>query len=123
MGYGPHLTNIVFILLSLWWIGFAQSMYRVIPNNPFRKKPEADYIWKGTPGAEIVYKEFMQTTRLKKYLYAFFFFNSGVQTVMLLATIFASKSHRMATRRRDHGPDYCHTFDSNSCCYRCKINV
>ena len=34
----------------------------------------------------------MQTTRLKKYLYAFFFFNSGVQTVMLLATIFASKA-------------------------------
>ena len=34
----------------------------------------------------------MQTTRLKKYLYAFSFFNSGVQTVMLLATIFASKA-------------------------------
>ena len=28
----------------------------------------------------------------QKYLYAFFFFNSGVQTVMLLATIFASKA-------------------------------
>ncbi|RCL76702.1 MAG: MFS transporter [Flavobacteriales bacterium] len=92
MGYGPHLTKYCFILVGLWWIGFAQITYRVIPNNPFRKKPEADYIWKGFRELKIVYKEFMQTTRLKKYLYAFFFFNSGVQTVMLLATIFASKA-------------------------------
>ena len=92
MGFGPHLTKYCFILVGLWWIGFAQITYRVIPDNPFRKKPEADYIWKGYRELKIVYKEFMQTTRLKKYLYAFFFFNSGVQTVMLLATIFASKA-------------------------------
>ena len=92
MGYGPHLTKYCFILVGLWWIGFAQITYRVLPYNPFRKKPEADYIWKGYRELKIVYKEFMQTTRLKKYLYAFFFFNSGVQTVMLLATIFASKA-------------------------------
>ena len=92
MGVGTHLTKYCFILVGLWWIGFAQLTYRVLPSNPFKKKPEADYIWKGYRELKIVYKEFMQTTRLKKYLYAFFFFNSGVQTVMLLATIFASKA-------------------------------
>ena len=92
MGVGAHLTKYCFILVGLWWIGFAQYTYRILPNNPFRKKPEADYIWKGYRELKIVYKEFMKTTRLKKYLYAFFFFNSGVQTVMLLATIFASKA-------------------------------
>jgi UMF1 family MFS transporter len=86
------LTKYCFVLVGVWWIGFAQVTYRVLPNNPFKKKPEADYIWKGYRELKIVYKEFMQTTRLKKYLYAFFFFNSGVQTVMLLATIFASKA-------------------------------
>jgi len=86
------MTKYCFILVGVWWIGFAQVTYRVLPNNPFKKKPEADYIWKGYKELKIVYKEFMQTTRLKKYLYAFFFFNSGVQTVMLLATIFASKA-------------------------------
>ncbi len=92
MGVGTHLTKYCFILVGIWWIGFAQVTYRVLPNNPFKKKPEADYIWKGYRELKIVYQEFMQTTRLKKYLYAFFFFNSGVQTVMLLATIFASKA-------------------------------
>jgi UMF1 family MFS transporter len=92
MGVGAHLTKYCFILVGLWWIGFAQYTYRILPDNPFRKKPEADYIWKGYRELKTVYKEFMKTTRLKKYLYAFFFFNSGVQTVMLLATIFASKA-------------------------------
>ena len=92
MGVGAHLTKYCFILVGLWWIGFAQYTYRILPENPFRKKPEADYIWKGYRELKLVYKEFMKTTRLKKYLYAFFFFNSGVQTVMLLATIFASKA-------------------------------
>jgi len=92
MGVGAHLTKYSFILVGLWWIGFAQLTYRVLPSNPYRKKPEADYIWKGFRELKLVYKEFMQTTRLKKYLYAFFFFNSGVQSVMLLATIFASKA-------------------------------
>ena len=92
MGIGEHLTKYSFLLVGIWWIGFAQVTYRALPDNPFKKKPEADYIWKGFAELKIVYKEFMQTTRLKKYLYAFFFFNSGVQTVMLLATIFASKA-------------------------------
>ena len=92
MGVGTHLTKYSFILVGLWWVVFAQRTYRVLPSNPYKKKPEADYIWKGFRELRIVYKEFMHTTRLKKYLYAFFFFNSGVQTVMLLATIFASKA-------------------------------
>lgn len=92
MGVGAHLTKYSFVLVGVWWVGFAQVTYRVLPSNPFKKKPEADYIWKGYRELKIVYKEFMHTTRLKKYLYAFFFFNSGVQTVMLLATIFASKA-------------------------------
>ena len=55
------------------------------------KKPEADYIWKGYRELKIVYNEFMQTTVSKVFI-CIFLFNSGVQTVMLLATIFASKA-------------------------------
>lgn len=65
--------------------------YRVLPKNVYGKKPEKDYIWKGFRELKLVFKEFVQTRRLKKFLYAFFFFNTGVQTVMLMATVFASK--------------------------------
>jgi MFS transporter, UMF1 family len=92
MGIGPHMTKYSFLLVGVWWVGFAQITYAVLPNNIHRKKPEAGYIWKGFKELKKVFQEFQETNRLKKYLRAFFFFNTGVQTVMLMATIFASKA-------------------------------
>ena len=80
-----------FVFVGVWWIGFSQFTYRVLPTNVHGKKPEPGYIWRGFRELKLVFKEFKQTKRLKRYLYAFFFFNTGVQTVMLMATIFANK--------------------------------
>jgi len=92
MGIGKELTKYSFLLVGVWWLGFAQITYSVLPNNIHRRKPEKGYIWRGFRELKKVFKEFQQTNRLKKYLRAFFFFNTGVQTVMLMATIFASKA-------------------------------
>jgi UMF1 family MFS transporter len=80
-----------FVLVGLWWIGFSQFTYRALPNNVYGKKPEKGYLWRGFRELKLVFKEFRRTKRLKRYLVAFFFFNTGVQTVMLMATIFANK--------------------------------
>jgi UMF1 family MFS transporter len=80
-----------FVFVGVWWIGFSQFTYRVLPINVHGKKPEPGYIWRGFRELKLVFKEFKRTKRLKRYLYAFFFFNTGVQTVMLMATIFANK--------------------------------
>ena len=80
-----------FVFVGLWWIGFSQITYRVLPNNVYNKKPEKGILWRGFKELKLVFKDFRKTKRLKKYLYAFFFFNTGVQTVMLMATIFANK--------------------------------
>jgi UMF1 family MFS transporter len=80
-----------FVLVGLWWIGFSQITYRALPNNVYGKKPEKGYLWRGFRELKLVFKEFRRTKRLKRYLVAFFFFNTGVQTVMLMATIFANK--------------------------------
>jgi UMF1 family MFS transporter len=92
MGIGKEYTKYCFLLVGLWWIGFSQITYRVIPNNVYNKHPEKkNMIWKGFKELALVFREFRKTHRLKRYLYAFFFFNTGVQTVMLMATIFANK--------------------------------
>lgn len=91
LGFGPKYTPYCFLLVGLWWIGFSQITYRVLPNNVYNKKPENGYIWKGFRELKLVFKEFKKTKRLKRYLFSFFFFNTGVQTVMLMATIFANK--------------------------------
>jgi UMF1 family MFS transporter len=80
-----------FVLVGLWWIGFSQFTYRALPNNVYGKKPEKGFLWRGFRELKLVFKEFRRTKRLKRYLMAFFFFNTGVQTVMLMATIFANK--------------------------------
>jgi UMF1 family MFS transporter len=80
-----------FVLVGLWWIGFSQFTYRALPNNVYGKKPEKGYVWRGFRELKKVFREFRKTKRLKRYLFAFFFFNTGVQTVMLMATIFANK--------------------------------
>lgn len=84
-------TSLSFILVGVWWIGFSQITYRVLPNNVYKRKKESGVIWKGFKELRLVFKEFRQIKQLKRYLYSFFFFNTGVQTVMLMAVIFAKK--------------------------------
>ena len=80
-----------FVLVGLWWIGFSQITYKVLPNNVYNKQPKKGIIWRGFRELKLVFAEFRTTHRLKRYLFSFFFFNTGVQTVMLMATIFANK--------------------------------
>jgi MFS transporter, UMF1 family len=91
MGLGGKYTSYCFILVGLWWIGFSQITYRRLPNTVAHRRKEKGYIWKGFRELRKVFGEFRHTFRLKRYLTAFFFFNTGVQTVMLMATFFAKK--------------------------------
>lgn len=84
-------TNWSFVLVGIWWIGFAQISFSRLPNNVYKRKREKGYIWKGFNELKRVFNEFRKTKRLKKYLLSFFFFNTGVQTVMLTAVVFAKK--------------------------------
>ena len=92
LGIDAKYTRISFLLVGIWWVGFSQLTYRVLPNNVYNKKPEPGYIWRGFRELKVVFQEFRKTNRLKKYLRSFFFFNTGVQTVMLMATVFAAKA-------------------------------
>ena len=91
MGIGPEYTKWSFLLVGVWWIGFSQVTYRVLPNNVYNKKPQKGVIWKGFKELKLVFAEFSTIKRLKRFLLAFFFYNTGVQTVMLLAVLFAKK--------------------------------
>ena len=85
-----YASRISFVMVGLWWIGFAQITFKVLPNNTFQKKPEKDYIWKGFKELKIVWTEIKTLPTLKGFLIAFFLLSIGVQTIILLATIFGS---------------------------------
>ena len=96
-------TAVSFILVGIWWVGFAQITFRRLPNNIHKRKKEKGYIYKGFKELRKVFKEFKKTKRLKRYLMSFFFFNTGVQTVMLMAVFFAKKEINWAGNGGDTG--------------------
>ena len=89
--------RITFVLVGLWWFGFAQITYRRLPNYVFNHKPDKDYIWKGFLELKTVFNSLNQYVQLKYFLMAFFFLSVGVQTIILMAGIFGSKELGLPT--------------------------
>jgi len=92
--YGSRIT---FLLVGVWWLGFAQITYKRLPNNVYNHKPEKDYIWKGFRELKKVAKELSEYRELKRFLVSFFFFSVGVQTIVLMAGIFGSEELGLPT--------------------------
>jgi MFS transporter, UMF1 family len=88
-GHGVRLT---FLLVGLWWIGFAQIPFRRLPvGNALGSPHHQNIITGGFQELKKVFRQLMKDPVLKRFLFAFFFYNMGVQTVMLAATNFGSK--------------------------------
>jgi UMF1 family MFS transporter len=78
-------------MVGIWWIGFAQIPFKYLPDNIFNKNPTGNIFFNGYLELKKVLVALKTQPNIKKYLIAFFFFNMGVQTIMLLATLFGTK--------------------------------
>ncbi len=84
-------TRTVFLIVGVWWIGFAQIPLKRLPDNVFNRKPTGAILLNGYRELRSVFFQLQKLTNMKRYILAFFFFNMGVQTIMLLATLFGTK--------------------------------
>lgn len=82
-----------FISVGIWWAGFAQITLRILPENVYHHqiKKGDDIIKKGFRELKQVWIQLQDQIPLKRYLGAYFVYNMGVQTVMLMAILFANK--------------------------------
>jgi UMF1 family MFS transporter len=87
--------QISFLMVGLWWIGFAQIPFKVLPE----AKPafKARSTSSGYLELAKVWKQVKESKILNRFLYAFFFYSIGVQTIMLVATAFGAKVLKMET--------------------------
>lgn len=93
--FAPRLS---FVLVGLWWIGFAQIPFARLPASTALPAPAGSSILAtGFKELRKVYQQIRHLPRLKTYLLSFFFYSMGVQTVMLAATIFGSKELQLQT--------------------------
>jgi UMF1 family MFS transporter len=87
---GPLFT---FLLVGLWWIGFAQITFFNLPKGlPPINKPNTNFLTSGFIELKKVFVLIRSLSTLKWFLVAFLFYSMGVQTVMLAATLFGQKA-------------------------------
>lgn len=88
---GLAATRFGFILVGLWWMGFAQIAFAHLKDRESRKKITKEILGNGTKELRKVFTIVSDRRVMKRFLLSFFIFSMGVQTVMLLAPLFADK--------------------------------
>ncbi|MHB1921483.1 MAG: MFS transporter [Chitinophagaceae bacterium] len=81
--------RISFFLVGLWWMGFAQITFSVLPASPYKQHHnKKNFLTNGFHELKKVWTQLKTLGVLKRYLTAFFFYSMGVQTVLYVAAIF-----------------------------------
>lgn len=88
-------SRVAFLTVGVWWIGFSLYAISKLPENPHGRKPEGHYLTNGYKELRSVWRQLKEMEGMRKFLFAFFFYNMGVQTVMYLAATFGSKELKM----------------------------
>lgn len=80
-----------FLLTGLWWMGFAQYTFRHLPvkDHTAHGNEKKNLFSKGFKELLGVSKLVIRIPRLPRFLSGYFFYNMGVQTVMVVAVLFA----------------------------------
>jgi len=92
LGWPPEYS---FLLVGVWWIGFAQITYRRLPGKPNDKAKgisNKEILSKGFKELKGVWNEFSKIKRLKRFLISFFVFSMAVQTIMTMAQFFGTEA-------------------------------
>lgn len=88
---GGFAARLTFLSVALWWAGWAQWPFRVLPHRTGSGPERKHVIWSGYQELRKVWRQLLGMRRLRRYLMAFFVFNMGIQTVMYLAVNFAKQ--------------------------------
>jgi len=93
-------SRLSFLLVGIWWILFAQIPFRNLPKGTAgTAKSNTSLLTGGFKELKKVWQQLKHMPYLKRFLLAFFFYSMGVQTVMLVATIFGEKELRLPTEK------------------------
>lgn len=89
---GGQASQISFLMVGIWWFGFGSRALAKLPANaPAAESGEKRNLFSsGYKELGKVWNELKKLRVLKSFLGAYFFYNMGVQTVMLAASLFAS---------------------------------
>jgi UMF1 family MFS transporter len=82
-------AQISFIMVGIWWLGFARIPFRRLPKDTEGDMPE-DVGEKGWQELKSVWAIVRKSPNVLRFLISFLCYNAGVQTVLFMASIFAT---------------------------------
>ena len=84
--------------MGIWWWGFAQlALIKLPKGNRSESKQKNNLILSGYQELNKVLQQIKKLPVLKRFLLGFFFYNMGVQTVMLAATLYGKSELQIPT--------------------------
>lgn len=89
-------TRYAFLSVGVWWIGFALIPFRRLPSDE-KQKTSPEMLRKGFQELKKVWRAVKGEQNIRSFLFSFFFYSAGVQTVLFLASTFASKELNFET--------------------------
>ena len=91
-------SQISFLLVGVWWMGFGWlSISRLPEGTGVKGTHTKNLITQGYKELHKVWIELKELPVLKRFLLSFFFYNMGVQTVMLAATLYGKSELNIPT--------------------------
>jgi UMF1 family MFS transporter len=89
-------VRLSFVLVGVWWLVFSLRSIAKLPENSIRK-PYDNPIKNGINEFLLVWKSSKQYPELYKFLFSFFTYSAGVQTILYMASTFAEKELHFET--------------------------
>ena len=93
-GMAPRIS---FLTVGVWWMGFAQVTFKRLPDGIKNEKQRRNYIFKGYEELKKVIGELKDQPIMLNFLIAFFLYSVGVQSIILLATIYGKSEIGLST--------------------------
>jgi len=90
---GKDYTRYFFVLVGLWWFGWARWTFSVLPNGSAKGENlnHKQLLVSGFNELKLVGKQILANKALKQFLIAFFMIALGVQTIIIIANPFAKR--------------------------------
>ncbi len=93
-------SQISFLMVGIWWFGFGQWPLRMLPSPAHAVGSNGgQWITKGYKELNNVWQVLKNMPILKSFLGAYFFYNMGLQTIMLAATLYAKSELGIPTTK------------------------
>jgi UMF1 family MFS transporter len=89
--------RISFLTVGIWWLGFSQVTFSRLPSSIRVSRAKKNYIFKGFQELKKVVHELKDQPVLLNFLTSFFLYSVGVQSIILLATIYGKSEIGLST--------------------------